>query len=67
MYLLNLSTHSFQGWLEAGRLGVAAFEPIKSKYGWIINYTNSTQWFNMIKEFIDQSNDEIKNYADFSN
>ena len=33
----------FQGWLEVGRLEVAAFEPIKSKYEWIINQTECTR------------------------
>ena len=43
-YKKNIPIHSqFYGWLEVGRLEVAAFEPIRSKYEWIINQTECTR------------------------
>ena len=65
MNLAKLYPLTVLRWLEEGRLGVAAFEHIKSKYEWIINQTKCTQWHDMIVKPKDQCNDYIENYADF--
>ena len=47
-----------------GRLEIVTFEPIKSKYEWIINQTKVHN--DMIIEPKDQCNDDIDDYMDFS-